>query len=80
MASALVAKCKSCLTLYDPMDWSLPASPVHGIPRQEYWSELPFPSPGDLLYPGIESASPASAGRFFTAQLALGRELLTISF
>ena len=26
---------------------------------QEYWSELPFPPPGDLLDPGIESASPA---------------------
>ena len=27
--------------------------------RQEYWSELPFPSPGDLLNPWIEPASPA---------------------
>ena len=26
--------------------------------RQEYWSGLPFPSPGDLPYPGIESGSP----------------------
>ena len=25
-----------------------------GFSRQEYWSELPFPSPGDLLNPGIE--------------------------
>ena len=30
-----------------------------GFSRQEYWSELPFPSPGDLLYPGIEPTSPA---------------------
>ena len=30
--------------------------------RQEYWSGLPFPSPGDLLYPGIEPLSPALAG------------------
>ena len=28
-----------------------------GFPRQEYWSGLPFPSPGDLLNPGIEPAS-----------------------
>ena len=28
--------------------------------RQEYWSELPFPSPGDLPTPGIEPRSPAS--------------------
>ena len=27
--------------------------------RQEYWSELPFPSPGDLPNPGIEPESPA---------------------
>ena len=34
--------------------------------RQEYWSGLPFPSPGDLSDPGIKPASPALAGRFFT--------------
>ena len=40
-----------------------------GFPRQEYWSGLPFPSPGDLPNPGIEHMSPASpalAGGFFT--------------
>ena len=30
-----------------------------GISRQEYWSGLPFPSPGDLPDPGIEPGSPA---------------------
>ena len=30
-----------------------------GFPRQEYWSGLPFPSPGDLLHPGTEPVSPA---------------------
>ena len=30
-----------------------------GFSRQEYWSGLPFPSPGDLPYPGIEPVSPA---------------------
>ena len=30
-----------------------------GFPRQEYWSRLPFPSPGYLPYPGIELVSPA---------------------
>ena len=37
--------------------------------RQEYWSELPFPPPGDLPDPGIEPtslASPVLAGGFFT--------------
>ena len=40
-----------------------------GFPRQEYWSGLPFPPPGDLSEPGMESASlvlPAPAGGFFT--------------
>ena len=40
-----------------------------GFPRQEYWSELPFLSPGDLPNPGIEPSSPALAGRFFTTEL-----------
>ena len=30
-----------------------------GFSRQEYWSVLPFPSPGDLPDPGIEPGSPA---------------------
>ena len=30
----------------DSMDCSLPGSSVHGIPKVEYWSGLPFPSPG----------------------------------
>ena len=38
------------------------------FPRQEYWSGLPFLSPGHLSDPGIEPASPALAGRFFTAE------------
>ena len=40
-----------------------------GFSRQEYWSGLPFPSPGDLPNPGIEPtslASPALVGRFIT--------------
>ena len=36
-----------------------------GLSRQEYWSELPFPSPGNHPDPGIEPASPASALQFF---------------
>ena len=42
-----------------------------GFPRQEYWSGLPFPFPGDLPGSGIELVSPLSpvlAGRFFTAE------------
>ena len=35
------------------------APPSMGFSRQEYWSGLPFPSPGDLPDPGIEPSSPA---------------------
>ena len=38
------------------------------FPRQEYWSGLSFPSPGDLPDSGIEPRSPALAGRFFTTE------------
>ena len=38
------------------------------FPRQEYWSGLLFPSPGDLLNPGLEPTSPALVGRFFTPE------------
>ena len=48
-----------CLTFCDPMDCSLSGSSVHGILRQECWSGLPFPSPGDLPDPGIEPGSSA---------------------
>ena len=34
--------------------------------KQEYWSELPFPTPGDLPHPRIGLVSPALAGEFFT--------------
>ena len=36
------------------------------FPRQEYWSGLPFPSPGDFLNLGIEPASPALRGGLVT--------------
>ena len=39
-----------------------------GFHRQEYWSGLPFPSPGDLPNPGIKPISPALTGRFFTTE------------
>ena len=39
-----------------------------GFPRQEYWSRLPFPTPGDLSDPGIKPRSPALGGGFFTAE------------
>ena len=59
---------QSCPTLCDPVDYSqFPLS--MGLSRQEYWSGLLCPPPGDLPKPGIELASlvsPALAGEFFT--------------
>ena len=50
----------SCPTLCNPMDGSLhQASLSMGFSWQEYWSGLPFLSPGNLPNPGIESRSPA---------------------
>ena len=62
------------------MDCSPPGSSVHGIlygkrskrisilcPWQEYWKELPFPSPGDVPHPGMELPAPALQA-FFTSE------------
>ena len=49
-----------------------------GFPRQEYWSGLPFPSPGDLPDPGLEPVSPALSGRFFTIEPP-GKPFIVIS-
>ena len=38
---------------------SITINVIMGFSRQEYWSGLPFPSPGDLPNPGIEPGSPA---------------------
>ena len=39
-----------------------------GFPRQQCWSGLPFPFPGDLPDPGIKPTSPALAGEFITTE------------
>ena len=60
---------QSCPTLCSPVGCSPPGSSVHESPRQQSWSGLPLPPPGDLPDPGIEPASPVSpalAGGFFT--------------
>ena len=69
-------KCKdaksflSCPTLFNPRDWSPPAPLFVEFSRQEYWSGLLCPPPGDLPYLGIELKSlmsSALASKFFTA-------------
>ena len=70
MLPACLPSCFSCIQLSATL-WTI----AHQVPlsmrfsRQEHWSEVPFPSPGDLLHPGIEPTSPISpilAGGFFT--------------
>ena len=58
---------RSCLTLCNSVAHQSPLS--MRFSRQEYWSELPFLTPGELPNPGIKPTSltsPALAGRFFT--------------
>ena len=58
---------QSCQTLWDPRTAARQAPLSMGFSRQEHWSRLPFPSPGDLPR-GVEPTSlmsPALAGGFF---------------
>ena len=59
---------KSCPTLATPWTEAHQASLSMGFPRQEYWSGLPFASPGDLPDPGIKLKFPELAGGFFTTE------------
>ena len=55
---------QSYLTLCDPMDCN-PTAPLSlGFSRQEYWSGLPCPPPGDFSDPGIKPVSPALQADF----------------
>ena len=60
----------SCVQLFEtPWTVACPAPLSMEFSRQDYWSRLPFPTPGYLPYPGNKPASlssPAVAGRFFT--------------
>ena len=53
-------KLLSCVWLFaTPWTIAYQAAPSMGFSRQEYWGGLPFPSPGDLPYPGIKPRSPS---------------------
>ena len=55
---------------YSATLWTLAhqAPLIMGLPRQEYWSELPFPSPADIPNPGIKPVSPALVGGCSTTE------------
>ena len=59
----------SCVPLFGtPWTVAHQAPLFMGFTRQEYWSGVPFPPPGDLPSPGTELASSALADRFFTTE------------
>ena len=63
----------SCSVVSDsanPWTVAYQAPPSMGFSRQEYWSGLPFPSPGDLPDPGIKPMSPSLQGGSLPAEPA----------
>ena len=62
----MCAQSLSCVQIFvTPWTVACQAPLSMGFSRQEYWSRVPFPPPGDLPDPGIKLESPALAGRFF---------------
>ena len=57
-----------CLTLCDPMNYSLPCSAVHGVFLARLLEQVAISSSGDLTHPGIEPMSPVLAGGFFSTE------------
>ena len=55
-------------TLCTPRTVAHQAPPSTGFPRQEHWSGLPLPPPGDLPTPGMEPVPPALSGGFLTTE------------
>ena len=64
-----VLSCYSCIPLFVTL-WTVAyQAPLSmGFSKQEYWSGLPFPSPGDLPDPGIEPGSPALQADALTSE------------
>ena len=66
---SLFACVLSCAQLFaTPWTVAHQAPPSLEFPRQENWSGWPFPTPGELSYPGIEPPSPTLAGGFYTTE------------
>ena len=69
---------QSCSTLATPWTITHQALLPMGFPRQEYWSELPFLSPGNLSHPGIEPGSPVLQADSLTAEPPGKREDISV--
>ena len=70
---------KLCPTLVTPLTVACQAPLSMGFSRQEYWSGLPFPSPGDLPDLGIEPQSPASQADSLPTELRRKPNQLSVS-
>ena len=69
MVVVVVVRSLSCVRLFaTPWTVAYQAPLSMGFSRQEYWSGLPFPSPGDLPNPGIEPRSPALEADSLTSE------------
>ena len=71
-----------CPALCDPVDWSLPGSPVHAILQARILEWLPCPPPGGLPDPRIKSVSLMSlalAGRFFITSTPWEGQFISVS-
>ena len=69
LAKSVKVKSLSRVRLFaTPWTVAYQASPSMGFARQEYWSGLPFPFPGDLPNPGIEPGSPALEAGALTSE------------
>ena len=81
-----IAPCTPGPTLPPPhlcISWPLQMQPIPAFslpvfPRQKYWSGVPFPSPGGLPDPGMESVSLAFTSRFFTTSTTWEAQLESI--
>ena len=63
----LIANCVQLFATPWPVACQAPPLSMR-FPRQEYWSGLSFPPPGDLPDPGIKPTPPALAGRLFSTE------------
>ena len=82
LAKTLVSKVKSLnrVRLFvTPWTAARQAPQSTAFSRQEYWSGLPFPSPGDLPDPGIEHGSPALEADALTSEPPGAKTLLPVN-
>ena len=74
-------KSLSCVRLFaTPCTVAHQAPPSMEFSRQEYWSGLPFPSPGDLPNPGIEPRSPPLQADALTSAYLKLKKILILHF